>query len=347
VFFIACLLLFLSQAALLLSPFSGPILAALAVSILCFPMHRWIVRRLSRSSPSMRACLSTLAVFLFIVVPFTLMFAAVLSEGLSVLPEVKSHALRAIQWLREVKSGQVSLNDHLPAWLVQRLTLDPVRIEEKVLVITQRMTSVLAAAAAILAGEILTFILNLFLFLFLLFFFFRDGPDWFEFWNDALPFSTELKKRLHEKAVAVVSGILRGSLLTGLIQGLFLMIGYLIVDAQAAVLLGMVTAFASLIPGIGIGLVWVPVGGYFFVKGIVWKGVLIAVFGVIGSFLDNILRPFLSGSKARIPFFWFTLGLLGGLQIYGLKGLLLGPLVFALLPILLDIYRHHILKSKV
>jgi predicted PurR-regulated permease PerM len=101
-----------------------------------------------------------------------------------------------------------------------------------------------------------------------------------------------------------------------------------------------VTFAATLIPSVGTALIWVPVAIYLFIAGLVGKGIFMVLWGILAiGLIDNVVRPLVVGNKADMPFFWLFFAILGGLDAFGIKGLILGPLILGLMPVLLDIYR--------
>ena len=90
-------------------------------------------------------------------------------------------------------------------------------------------------------------------------------------------------------------------------------------------------AFLSLVPAIGAGLVWVPVAIYLLATGAVWKGVSLILYGVLViGLVDNLLRPFLIGKDTRLPDYVVLISTLGGIQVFGLNGFVIGPLIAAI-----------------
>src|SRR5262249_34275627 len=117
-------------------------------------------------------------------------------------------------------------------------------------------------------------------------------------------------------------------------------IGFLIVGTNGAFVLGFLTALATLIPAVGTALVWVPVGISYFLATAYFKAGFILAWGVLViGLVDNLLRPFLVGAIAYMPFLLLFLGLLGGIKMFGPMGIILGPLILGLIPALLEIYR--------
>jgi predicted PurR-regulated permease PerM len=89
--------------------------------------------------------------------------------------------------------------------------------------------------------------------------------------------------------------------------------------------------FFSLLPAVGTGLIWAPVAIYLLATGAIWKGLILIFCGmfVIGM-VDNLLRPILVGRDTRIPDYVVLITTLGGLQLFGFNGIVIGPVIAAL-----------------
>lgn len=122
--------------------------------------------------------------------------------------------------------------------------------------------------------------------------------------------------------------VIYGFLVVALIQGVIAGIGYRIAAVNAPVLLGALTAMLSVLPLFGTALVWVPVAGWLLVSGDIWQGVFMLLWGMLMVHpIDNLLHPILISSSARAPFPVVFLGVLGGLAIFGLVGVVVGPVL--------------------
>ena len=117
--------------------------------------------------------------------------------------------------------------------------------------------------------------------------------------------------------------------LTGLVQGLLATAAYFALGVPRALVLGLVTCVASIIPSVGTALVWVPVAAGLFLSGRTTQAVILVAVGVlaIGS-IDNVLRPiFARYGKLELPTFVLLTSIFGGLALFGAWGLILGPLL--------------------
>jgi predicted PurR-regulated permease PerM len=148
-----------------------------------------------------------------------------------------------------------------------------------------------------------------------------------------------------ERIRAVARSVLLGNLLTGLCQGLVGGIGLALVGLPG-LFWGAVMVVASLIPIVGTALVWVPAAGYLLLAGR-WKSALFLVGWsvlLVGS-IDNFVRPFLMGGAGGLSPFFVFLAIMGGLQYFGLAGVLYGPLVLAFAAVVLFIYKEEFRPS--
>jgi predicted PurR-regulated permease PerM len=185
----------------------------------------------------------------------------------------------------------------------------------------------------------ITFLIHTLLLLYAMFFFLRDGREILDKVLSYVPLATEDKSRLLGKFVSVTRATLKGILVIGCIQGILAGIGFAVAGVGGAVLWGTVTVFASMIPGVGPALVWVPTVGYLIATGKTVSGILLAVYCVlvVGS-ADNLLRPRLVGRDVQMHELLILFGTLGGMLFFGVVGIVIGPLVAALFVTIWEIY---------
>jgi predicted PurR-regulated permease PerM len=118
-------------------------------------------------------------------------------------------------------------------------------------------------------------------------------------------------------------------------------------DLPAPVLWGVVMAFLSLLPAIGSALVWFPVALYLLATGAVWQGLLLIAYGVLViGLVDNLLRPLLIGMDTKLPDYLVLICTLGGIAIFGLNGLVIGPVIAAMFVATWDIFSNRTEVSK-
>jgi len=198
----------------------------------------------------------------------------------------------------------------------------------------------LASVATTVAGKTFHALLTLFFMLLTTHFVLARGAALERFTEDVSPLAPEHTRLLVAEMRKVGRATLLGSVVTGLAQGVFAAIIFAVVGLPEAIFFGVATAVASLLPGVGTLLVWVPAGIYLIATGHPVRGAIelgASTLLVIG-FADYALRPRLVGDES-MPTLLTFMALFGGVEAFGLIGLLLGPLIVALAVAVLRLYR--------
>jgi predicted PurR-regulated permease PerM len=217
------------------------------------------------------------------------------------------------------------------AWAQQHFGLDPARVQTWIVNALRDVVAwVFGRARSALAGAF-GFVAGIALVLFLLFFFFRDGDrDMERLWR-LIPLDAARKQRLARHLADVTRAVFLGTVVTALVQGLLVGIGFRIVNLPSPVVFGALTAVASFVPIVGTAIVLVPAIAYLATLGIWWKTIFLLVWGVaIAGSADNFLRPLLISGRSEIGTLAAFVGAVGGLTAFGLVGLFLGPVIVAL-----------------
>jgi len=344
------LLLFLGVALyasyILVKPFLQPIVLAILIGMLAYPAHTRL-EGLLRGRQSLAALLSCLLLYLCFVIPLTLLLVAVLRQGLRYSVIVSEwatlenvQAMLATPWVQDARE-----------WLVDVLpegVLEADRIRSQAVTIAGDMGRRFAGVSSSMVGSVTSFFFNFVLMLFVLFFVLRDHDRLLAFLRRALPLSRSQEDVLFEEVREVSKSALLGSLLTAITQGVVGAIALWIVGIPA-IFWGTVMAFTSLIPFVGTALVWVPAAIYLALTGQYGLALFMVGWGavVVGS-IDNFLRPlFMQGSSMNTVVVFFSL--IGGLHVFGLMGLVYGPLIFSIALVLFRMYESefaHFLDSQ-
>jgi predicted PurR-regulated permease PerM len=171
--------------------------------------------------------------------------------------------------------------------------------------------------------------------LFLLFFMLRDGPSLFRRFERLVPLEEGRKRILIAMLGDTTRGVVYGTGVTALVQGLMVGVGFAVCGLQAPIVFGSVAAVFALLPTGGAGLVWIPGAIALFVQGRPGWALGLLAWGIIISVIDNVLRPFLVSSSAPVSTLMVFVGAVGGAAAFGMLGLILGPVVLSLTDTLL------------
>jgi len=340
-FFLAVLVLVLYGVLKLLSPFLGSILVALICAVTFDPMHRALQRRLPKLHASLRAAVSVSLVFIFFVTPVLILGWALTHESETLIGALKEGRETVAQLQEAGSLDSVPWVGHARFFLAKAFGVRRAQFQEIVIQGVHRTLEYVSLTGALLAQHAVIFIFDLLIMLFVLFFMFRDGERLFREFQAIIPIRQQNKQTLIARIQDTFVGIVRGLFLSVFLQGVIATIGYLIVGAEGAIVLGTLTAMSGVLPMVGTLGVWVPVGLYFLLQGSYAKGVFVLVWGAVFvvGLMDLIVRPYLVGKRAQLPLLALFFALLGGMKVWGAKGIVIGPLLVALAPILLDMYK--------
>ena len=311
-----------------IEPFLRPIVLAILIGMLAFPLHDWMEVRLG-GRKNLTALLGCLALSVLILLPASLVLMAILKQGINYAVVVREwateeniHKMMSHPWMLNVKER---LGEILPAEI-----LDPAQIKSQALTTASTVGKKFAGVSTEILGSITHFSINFTLLLFVLFFVLRDHEKMISFIRHALPLSRSQEDVLFKEVMNVSKSALLGSLLTAATQGLVGGFG-LWLAGFPGLFWGAIMAFTSLIPLVGTALIWVPAALFLLVTGEWGWALFLAVWGVVvvGS-VDNFLRPRLVGKGTQLPNLFVLLGTLGGLFFFGPVGVILGPVVAAL-----------------
>lgn len=189
-------------------------------------------------------------------------------------------------------------------------------------------------------GNAMTVIVDFIIMAFTIFFLLKDSSAFLNKIRDYMPFSEEQKDRLGAQINDIIVSTIYGGVVVALIQGIIGGISYALLGVKSPVLWGLSTAVASFIPLLGTFTVWGTMCVYFFLVGATGKALILMLVGVFGiSMVDNILKPLLIGARTRMHILAIFFSVLGGINLFGLIGLIMGPLVVALFLSVLEIFR--------
>ncbi|ABE37576.1 protein of unknown function UPF0118 [Rhodopseudomonas palustris BisB5] len=334
-FFILLLLVASIGFGWILLPLYSAVLWGVVIAILFAPLYR----QLNRAFGFRRnlAALTTVAIIVtMVILPISLIGAALAQEARAMFLRIESGNLDMLQYLKQVLAEP-------PAWIsgvLERFSIGNLSdLQERLSAVLMRGSQYLAGQAIGIGQGTVEIVINLGVMVYLLFFLLRDGDLLAARIRRAVPLSVEQESQLLRKFTVVIRATVKGNMLIALIQGALGGVMFYILGVNGALLWGVVMAFLSLLPAVGAGLVWLPVALYLLGTGSIWQGVALIAFGtmVIGT-VDNVLRPVLVGKDTRMPDYVVLISTLGGIQVFGLNGFVIGPVIAAIFIAAWDIY---------
>jgi predicted PurR-regulated permease PerM len=314
---------------LILRPFLAAILWSMLVAFLLSPAQRALGQRLGGRF-ALTALLLTLVTTIVLIAPMPLLALAFASQAKDLFDRVQ----KMVAELGIARPGDVlgiPIVSRAIGWAEALAPVDPEQIHGWLISGAQALLQGLVALSGSFVVGALNAVVGLAVMLFLLFFFLRDGDQMVASVVRLIPMATERRAQLVEYVAAVTRAVVFGSLLTALVQGLLVGVGFALVGLPSPVVFGAVAAVASLVPFVGTALVWVPAAGVLFLQGRWVAALVLTAWSVaVVSTADNVVRPLFISGRAQISALPVFLGLLGGISAFGPIGLVVGPVVVAL-----------------
>jgi predicted PurR-regulated permease PerM len=321
----------------LFAPFAVPIAWAMCLSAATARPYRALAKRWNR--PRLAAAALTAATAFVVVVPALFIVWMALHEVLSL---ADGGLDQAGSRLREVLPNVYERGREL----IARFGGDPDRVGKD---LVARMPGLiwggLAQGAWSVLGSLGAFAVGFLFMLATQYSLYLAGPRVRRFLRDLAPLDPERTDSVLEVLRTTTVAALSGGVVVALVQGLLAGVGYVIAGVPSPVLWGMLTCLAALVPVGGAALVWVPAVGWLFLVGETGSAVFLLVFSaLLVSTLDNILRPWLLSRQGGVAIHPLLLlfAVLGGIGLFGMSGIVFGPLLIAFLTTLAYLYREHV-----
>ncbi|MDC8755521.1 AI-2E family transporter [Erythrobacter sp. sf7] len=313
--------------AVIVWPFATALLWAALAAIMFQPLYRWMLKKLNgRRNPA--AILSLLVIFFAVLVPALWLATLVVQEALVLVSALQEQPI-------DLAASFDRIYGMLPQTAQEAVDrsgwANVSNAQAKLQELLAESAGMIASQAVSIGSGALGFILSFGVGLYVMFFLLRDGERIGRTLLNTVPVERSISERLAERFLGIVRATIKGSGVVGLVQGGLAGISFVIVGLESALLFGVLTTIFALVPVIGAGAVYVPVGLWLLVTGAVWQGVFVLVIGfVVISSADNVLRPILVGRDTGIPDWIILVTTLGGISFLGFSGIVLGPLVAGL-----------------
>lgn len=330
------LLLLFGVAAVFLNMIRGFLVALFLAAVIAALIHP-LQRQVSRTFGGRERLAAVVVVIVFLLavgVPMLALLGLVAAEAVQISAKV-------MPWIRDQFEAGSPLAAELPSWLPFSEELAPYRRT-----ILENIGQGVSAVGKFLVGGIpdvtqgtIRILLDAFILVYALFFFLVEGRQWLVQAKNYVPLQNEDRDLIVERGFAVTRAALKGILVIGLLQGVLVGLAFWAAGIQGAAFWGAIVLILSAIPALGSGLVWGPAALYLFVSGEIGWGIAMLAWGiVIVGLVDNVLRPIVVGRDAKLPDLVVLISTLGGITVFGVAGILIGPIIAAILSIVLDIY---------
>jgi predicted PurR-regulated permease PerM len=319
----------------LVAPFLVPICWAAVFAILFYPLYRRLAKRVKRDS--LASMLMVLLILVLIIGPMTYLGLALVDESVNAIARVNDlyssanpKALVPIEvpWLETIK---LKLS---PYFDVSKINANDV-IKQTI----DNIGGLIVNKTASFVGNVTKAVLLFLMMLFTTYYFFKNGPAIVHKIKRLVPLGHDKTDLFFNKLRDVIYATMYSGAVIALLQGLIGGFFFWWIGISSALFWGSIMAFLSILPFVGAFIVYAPAGLYYIFTGSVGKGVLVLVVGaVIPSLIEHILRPYLVSGKSSMHPLVLFFSMTGGMALFGLVGLVVGPLLAAAFLTLLDVF---------
>ncbi len=323
-FFLILLVVFI-LVLFIVKPLAAIVAFGIILAILFEPIHKRFLKSLN--SPNLAALLTVLLILLILLIPVVFFGNILFNEVTHIYDRVRAgdlvlHKDQIIQSLPVQLRGLIeSFSRDFNSYL-------------------GRISSNAFQSFSALLSNVAGFLISFVVLLLTLFYLLRDGSKIKQFFMDMTPIAAAQENQLIDKIVLAVNGVVKGSFLTALSQGVVATVGFFIFGIPEPLLWGLFTVLAALVPTVGTSLSLVPAVIYLLVTGRTGAAIGLLIWGALAvGTIDNFLGPRLVGSRTQLHPLLVLLSVLGGIQLFGFLGFLIGPIIMAIFVALVNIYR--------
>jgi predicted PurR-regulated permease PerM len=312
---------------LVFAPFLAPLAWAAVLVVVSYPLYEWLARRWGETNA---AIAGTAGVTLILIVPILFVMIAFVRQGVS--------AAQSIEF--KVYSGHWLWLSRIWDYIQQRFpALNPEDLTTSLRRYGEEAARFVASRLGIILKNTATFIFHLGVTILAMFYLFRDGHSIVERLREVLPFEEPHRDRMIEEVRTLIFASVTSSLVAAALHGALGGVAFEVTGIKAPVFWGVMMGFFSFVPVVGSALIWVPIAISLIVGGHWGRGIVLIIFcALIVGLVDNLVRPLFISGRAEMSGLVIFISVLGGIGVFGLLGVVLGPIVVATAGSLLDVY---------
>ncbi|MDP3917912.1 MAG: AI-2E family transporter [Candidatus Woesebacteria bacterium] len=329
-FFTGSFIVILAISLYILYPFRTSLLASVLLAYIFYPVYR----KLKTVVKNRTIAAFSISFFIILITAIPILFAAnaIVNESVQFFYQIREIDLSEFSQMISKYFGQnIDLNFYFKD-ILNNLSIS----------IMQGASNFIIA----LPGRVL----DAFVMLFATFYLFLDGKYLIHRINDSIPLKDDYKEKLFKKFSDVIFATVYGVIVTAVIQGSIGALGLWIFGIESPIVWGLVMIIAAMIPFVGPAFIWFPAALAKIFAGESFNGFGLLLYGLlIVSTIDNVVRPKIIGSRGKMHPVLVLLGVLGGLKVFGLVGVVFGPLILAITMVFLEFYlseKHDIKRQK-
>jgi len=307
-------------------PYLAPLVVAATLAIIFRPFYKRVLKK-TKERKNIASLITIFVIIALVLTPLLFFGFQIFKEARGLYYSLSYE--KTSNWLNQTLG---SLEKYTPSFLGS-FSLTDAKLYTK-----EWLAKIINNLAYLFSG-MLQFLVSFFLTFLALFYLLRDGDRLKESILKLSPLSQRHTKEIVEKIKNAVNSVIRGALVIALIQGILAGIGFKIFGIPNPALWGTAAMFSALLPSIGTSIILIPAVLYLFFTAKLAAALGLALWGAVAvGLIDNFLSPILIERGIKVHPFLILLSILGGLNVFGLIGFLLGPIILSLFFALTDIY---------
>ncbi len=316
----------------MISQFLMPTLMAGIFCAILSPFHSWLTKKLGDRSHT-ASLITIVGIVLLVLAPLTILVGIVATQAVNVSQAVTPFVQELINEPTAITRYVEGLPFYNELQPFRNILIE--RAGQTVATISSFLVNSLSSATKMTINALIGVVIMLYV----MFYFFSMGTALLYKILYFLPLKDDDEQRLLKQFTSVTRATLKGTLIIGIMQGSICGFAFFLAGIEGSVFWGTIMAVSSVIPAVGTFLVWIPAAVILALIGD-WGGVLILtiICGLISGNLDNLVRPRLVGKDTQMHDLFILFGTLGGLSMFGILGIIVGPIIAALFSTIWSIY---------
>ncbi len=318
-------------------PLALPLFLAAVFALLAHPLYEWLTPRCGGRA-RLSALLILLSMLVVLVAPMVVGFLTAYQR-----------AQEAVDFIQQ-SSFDTSRSDKVLHWLARLTKSDPKTLHTQMTQAVRDAERLLFQRALQAVGDLFSFGLAMVLFLISAFFFLKDGRAIVNAWDDLTPLDIEQDRKIRGKFVDLCRGVMLSTILAALAQTIAVGIALVLLDiafglhlASWIPLLVVLTAVGAMIPMLGAATIWVPVSLWLLYRNHYAAGIILILYGtILVSNVDNLIRMSVLKGAAEMHPLLTLISVIGGVELMGVIGAFIGPIVAGVFVTLLLILKQQL-----
>jgi predicted PurR-regulated permease PerM len=319
----------------LLWPFLSVIILAIVVTGVFAPVYKFMHRKLNSTISSLLTCI---LIFFVLFLPISFFVGILANEAWDLYLTARGALQnKPIMELLERSDIFDTINLFLAKFKIQ---ITGEQLNKAIAEIGRVVGLFLYEQARSITTNVLKFIVNFFFMLLIIFYLLIDSPRLVAFIVKLSPLPEDQDQKLIQKFKDIAAAILVGNGLGGVIQGTLGGLVFALFGLKSPFLWGVIMALLAFLPIVGIGVIFVPAAILLFLQGRLSAGIFFLIFYIILSGgIEYFFKPKLVGQRVRMHTLIVFLSIIGGLKLFGILGIIYGPLVVTAFLTLAEIYQ--------